>query len=91
MKHTIFLAVLLCSAITATANNAKISGRIKDANDKSAIIGATVLLMQDTVQIAGTTTDNNGKFSLDADIIPAAAPIPISSTTVEIAVDKDVP
>ena len=67
MKHTIFLAVLLCSAITATANNAKISGRIKDANDKSAIIGATVLLMQDTVQIAGTTTDNNGKFSLDAD------------------------
>ena len=67
MKHTIFLAVLLCSAITAAANNAKISGRIKDANDKSSIIGATVLLMQDTAQIAGTTTDNNGKFSLDAD------------------------
>jgi len=42
----LFLAVLLCSAITATANDAKISGRIKDANDKSAIIGATVLLMQ---------------------------------------------
>ncbi len=67
MKHSIFLAVLFCSAITAAANNAKISGRIKDANDKSAIIGATVLLMQDTAQIAGTTTDNNGKFSLDAD------------------------
>ncbi len=67
MKHTIFLAVLFCSAITATANNAKISGRIKDANDKSAIIGATVLLMQDTVQIAGTTTDSNGKFTLNAD------------------------
>ena len=67
MKHSIFLAVLLCSAITATANNAKISGRIKDANDKSAVIGATVLLMQDTVQIAGTTTDNNGKFTLTAE------------------------
>ena len=67
MKHSIFLAVLLCSAITATANDAKISGRIKDANDKSAIIGATVLLMQDTAQIAGTTTDNNGKFTLNAD------------------------
>ena len=67
MKHSIFLAVLFCSAITAMANNAKISGRIKDANDKSSIIGATVLLMQDTAQIAGTTTDNNGKFSLDAD------------------------
>ena len=66
MKHTIFLAVLLCSAITAAANNAKISGRIKDSNDKSAIIGATVLLMQDTVQIAGTTTDNSGKFTIDA-------------------------
>lgn len=66
MKHSIFLAVLFCSAITATANNAKISGRIKDANDKSAIIGATVLLMQDTVQIAGTTTDNSGKFTIDA-------------------------
>ena len=67
MKHSIFLAVLFCSAITATANNAKISGRIKDANDKSAIIGATVLLMQDTVQIAGTTTDNSGKFTIDAE------------------------
>lgn len=67
MKHTIFLAVLFCSAITATANNAKIFGRIMDANDKSAIIGATVLLMQDTAQIAGTTTDSNGKFTLNAD------------------------
>ena len=60
------LAAMLCVAMTATANNAKISGRIKDANDKSAIIGATVLLMQDTVQIAGTTTDNSGKFTIDA-------------------------
>ena len=67
MKHSIFLAVLLCSAITAAANNAKISGRITDANDKSSIIGATVLLMQDTAQIAGTTTDNSGKFTLNAD------------------------
>lgn len=67
MKHTIFLAVLFCSAITATANNAKVFGRIMDANDKSAIIGATVLLMQDTVQIAGTTTDSNGKFTLNAE------------------------
>ena len=66
MKHTILFAAMLCVAMTATANNAKISGRIKDANDKSAIIGATVLLMQDTVQIAGTTTDNSGKFSIDA-------------------------
>ena len=67
MKHTILFAAMLCVAMTATANNAKISGRIKDANDKSVIIGATVLLIQDTMQIAGTTTDNNGKFSLDAD------------------------
>ena len=67
MKHTILFAAMLCVAMTATANNAKISGRIKDANDKSAIIGATVLLMQDTVQIAGTTTDNNGKFTLTAE------------------------
>ena len=67
MKHTILFAAMLCVAMTATANNAKISGRIKDANDKSAIIGATVLLMQDTVQVAGTTTDNNGKFTLNAE------------------------
>lgn len=71
------LAAMLCTAMTATtatanitpatANDAKISGRIMDVNDKSAIIGATVLLMQDTVQIAGTTTDNNGKFTIDAE------------------------
>ena len=67
MKHTILFAAMLCVAMTATANNAKISGRITDTNDKSAIIGATVLLMQDTVQIAGTTTDNNGKFTLNAE------------------------
>ena len=68
MKHSIFLfAAMLCAAMTATANDAKISGRIKDANDKSAIIGATVLLMQDTMQIAGTTTDNSGKFTLNAE------------------------
>ena len=67
MKHTILFAAMLCVAMTATANNAKISGRIKDANDKSAIIGATVLLMQDTMQIAGTTTDNSGKFTLNAE------------------------
>ena len=70
----LFLAAILCVVMTATANstaaaanNATISGRIKDTNDKSAIIGATVLLMQDTMQIAGTTTDNNGKFTLNAD------------------------
>ena len=73
----LFLAAMLSVVMTATtatanstaatANNAKISGRIKDANDKSSIIGATVLLMQDTVQIAGTTTDNSGKFTLNAD------------------------
>ena len=68
MKHTLLLfAAMLCVAMTATANDAKISGRIKDANDKSAVIGATVLLLQDTVQIAGTTTDNNGKFTLNAE------------------------
>ena len=68
MKTKLFLfAAMLCVAMTATANNAKISGRIKDANDKSAIIGATVLLMQDTMQAAGTTTDNSGKFTLNAD------------------------
>ena len=32
MKHTILFAAMLCVAMTATANNAKISGRINETH-----------------------------------------------------------
>ena len=76
MKTKLFLfAAMLYSAMTATANDAKISGRLKDANDKSAIIGATVTLKSDKgtkdkgqkPYDYGTVTNAHGKFTLDAD------------------------
>ena len=61
---TIF-AVTFFGILAAMAENVNITAKLKDANNQSVIIGATVLLMQDTALVAGTTTDNKGKFVLD--------------------------
>lgn len=67
MQARIFVlaAVMIC-AVSMAANN-KVSGVIKDAADKSALIGVNVSLKQGDQQVSGTVTDAHGKFSLEAE------------------------
>ncbi|MBR3648144.1 MAG: TonB-dependent receptor, partial [Paludibacteraceae bacterium] len=67
MKARIFvLAAAMVCAVSMVANN-KVSGVIKDAADKSALIGVNVSLKQGDQQVSGTATDAHGKFSLEAE------------------------
>ena len=65
MQARIFvLAAAMICAVSMAANN-KVSGVIKDAADKSALIGVNVSLKQGDQQVSGTVTDAHGKFSLE--------------------------
>ena len=67
MKARIFvLAAAMICAVSMAANN-KVSGVIKDAADKTALIGVNVSLKQGNQQVSGTVTDAHGKFSLEAE------------------------
>ena len=67
MKKKYFvLAVAMVCAVSMAANN-KVSGVIKDAADKSALIGVNVSLKQGDQQVSGTVTDAHGKFSLETE------------------------
>ena len=63
-KYLVLAAAMIC-AVSMAANN-KVSGVIKDAADKSALIGVNVSLKQGDQQVSGTVTDAHGKFSLEA-------------------------
>ena len=66
-KARIFvLAAVMVCAVSMAANN-KVSGVIKDAADKTALIGVNVSLKQGDQQVSGTVTDAHGKFSLEAE------------------------
>ena len=66
-KARIFvLAAAMVCAVSIAANN-KVSGVIKDAADKTALIGVNVSLKQGDQQVSGTVTDAHGKFSLEAE------------------------
>ena len=56
---------MVCT-VSMAANN-KVSGVIKDAADKTALIGVNVCLKQGDQQVSGTVTDAHGKFSLEAE------------------------
>ena len=67
MQARIFvLAAAMVCAVSMAANN-KVSGVIKDAADKTALIGVNVSLKQGDQQVSGTVTDAHGKFSLEAE------------------------
>lgn len=64
-KFFVLAAAMIC-AVSMAANN-KVSGVIKDAADKTALIGVNVSLKQGDQQVSGTVTDAHGKFSLEAE------------------------
>lgn len=64
-KYFVLAAAMVC-AVSMAANN-KVSGVIKDAADKTALIGVNVSLKQGDQQVSGTVTDAHGKFSLEAE------------------------
>ena len=72
-KFFVLAAAMIC-AVSMAANN-KVSGVIKDAADKSALIGVNVTLVESQKSkgestrnvVSGTVTDTHGKFSLEAE------------------------
>ena len=62
----LFVALAIVSAGASYAQN-KVNGTVIDRTDNSKLIGVNVTLSNDSGQVAGITTDNNGKFFLDAD------------------------
>ena len=75
MQARIFvLAAAMICAVSMAANN-KVSGVIKDAADKTALIGVNVTLVESQKSkgestrnvVSGTVTDAHGKFSLESE------------------------
>ena len=75
MKARIFvLAAAMFCAVSMVANN-KVSGVIKDAADKSALVGVNVTLVESQKSkgestrnvVSGAVTDAHGRFSLEAE------------------------
>ena len=72
-KYFVLAAAMAC-AVSMTANN-KVSGVIKDAADKSALVGVNVTLVESQKSkgestrsvVSGTVTDAHGKFSLETE------------------------
>ena len=72
-KYFVLAAAMFC-AVSMVANN-KVSGVIKDAADKSALVGVNVTLVESQKAkgestrnvVSGTVTDAHGKFSLETE------------------------
>ena len=72
-KYFVLAAAMVC-AVSMAANN-KVSGVIKDAADKSALVGVNVTLVESQKSkgestrnvVSGTVTDTHGKFSLETE------------------------
>ena len=64
--RVLFVALAIVSAGASYAQN-KMNGCVIDRTDNSKLIGVNVTLSNDSGQVAGTTTDNNGKFTLNAE------------------------
>lgn len=64
--RVLFVALAIVSAGASYAQN-KVNGTVINRTDNSKLIGVNVTLSNDSGQVAGITTDSNGKFTLNAD------------------------
>lgn len=64
--RVLFVALAIVSAGASYARN-KVNGTVIDRTDNSKLIGVNVTLSNDSGQVAGTTTDIKGKFTLNAE------------------------
>ena len=64
--RVLFVALAIVSAGALCAQN-KVNGCVIDRTDNSKLIGVNVTLSNDSGQVAGTTTNINGKFTLNAE------------------------
>ena len=64
-KYLLLAMAAICAMSMAASN--KVSGVIKDAADKNALIGVNISLLQNDQTITGTVTDGHGKFSIEAE------------------------
>ena len=64
-RYLLLAMVTICAMSMAASN--KVSGVIKDAADKNALIGVNISLLQNDQTITGTVTDGHGKFSIEAE------------------------
>ncbi len=64
--RVLFVALAIVSAGASYAQN-KVNGTVIDRTDNSKLIGVNVTLSNDSGQVAGTTTDSNGNFTLNAE------------------------
>ncbi len=60
MKH-LYLFILLLAAMCGAAQNATLSGKVIDAEDKSPLIGVNIMIIGTSI---GTASDNNGNYTL---------------------------
>lgn len=63
MRNLLLISFLLLSAVAAVAQTS-LSGTMTDSDSKEPIIGGTVLLFKNGVQITGTTTDFDGTYNI---------------------------
>lgn len=69
MKKTLLaMMLILCTAVTALAQERKISGTLLDKESREPVLQATIQLLKakDSVYVAGAVTDENGVFNLIA-------------------------
>lgn len=66
MRKYILSIVAVCTAIVAVAQTFPIGGKLKNAETKDPIIGATIFVVtSDSNLAAGVVSDENGAFSVD--------------------------
>lgn len=66
-KYFLIVAMLLCSLFTGVAQTVSVSGTVTDSQDGTPVVGATVMAENISGKIiAGVSTDNNGKYKINA-------------------------